>query len=308
MSKTKDAMERERVEEEQNFDDSGAPVGGYQYYDSVGKPHMHTFEGKPLIGASSPTKIIAKPLTWWASGKAVEVFGASDAKVITKIKNKKATKAEIAEMQESVSKQLERIQLMDSTEYYKLVDKAYRAHSVSLDKSADKGKDLHAELERFVKDEMRNEKRLPEAYEARILPYITWSRENVRRYLWSEVHCYSLKHWLGGISDAGILDNQGRQAVVDFKSTPVAYQTQFWQCAGYDIQFEENGGVDAMGRPVFTETFKADYYLVVPFGAESVRPYTNEEIGKQIGMDMSIEACRSGFLSALDLYKRIPRE
>lgn len=304
MAKIKDEMERES---HQVFDDSESSRTAYRYFDEKGQ-HLHTFEGKPLIGASSPMKVIAKPLTWWAAGHAVKALGISDPKVITKIKNKKASEEEVKAMYASVGVSLEKIKNMSVEEFYKLLDTAYRAHDVSLDKSADEGTDLHAELERFVKDEMAGENRLPEAYNKRIFPFIEWARENVKEYLWSEIHSYSVKHWIGGISDLGLVDNKGRKAVFDFKSSKEAYQTQFWQCAGYDIEIEESGGVTADGYQVFGPGFKADYYAIVPFGAEVIRPYTNEEVGARIGMDMSVEACRAGFLSALDLYKRLPRE
>ncbi len=304
MSKTKDQIE---ISSREMFDDSEAPIGGYRYYDEKGQ-HLHTFEGKPLIGTSSVFKVIAKPLTWWASGKAVEKLGIPSAKIITKIKNKKATKEETDQCMISCDAMLSKIKEMSAFEYYKLLDGAYRAHQTSLKDSAEEGTDLHAELERFVKDEMAD-KALPESsYHARILPFIVWSRTHVAKYLWSEANCYSLKNWTGGISDVGLIDVTGKKAVFDFKSSKEAYQTQFWQCAGYDIQMEENGGYDAQGRLLFECGFKADYYAIVPFGSEVVRPYTNEEIGQQIGMDMSAEACRAGFLSTLDLYKRLPRE
>lgn len=304
MGKIKDEIERESREV---FDESSAPVSGYKYFDEKGE-HLHTFEGKPLMGVSSVFKVIAKPLTWWASGLAVKVLGIYDPKVITKIKNKKATPEEVEKMHISVGIMHERIKQLSEKEYYNLLDKAYRAHQTSLSDSADEGTDLHAELERFVKDEMKGEKRMPNAYHARILPFIKWARENVDIYLWSEVNCYSLKNWLGGISDLGLIDKKGRKAIFDFKSSKEAYQTQFWQCAGYEILIEENGGFTAGGKQIFGEGFKADYYCIVPFGADVVRPYTNEEIGNHIGMDMSVEACRSGFLSTLDLYKRLPKD
>jgi hypothetical protein len=37
--------------------------------------HVHLLNDKPLIGTSTVVGVIAKPLTWWASGLAVEEMG-----------------------------------------------------------------------------------------------------------------------------------------------------------------------------------------------------------------------------------------
>jgi hypothetical protein len=56
-----------------------------------------------LTGTTTVLEVLGKPLTWWASGLAVKEFsGIEDCKVLTKIKNKKATKKEIAEVETSV--------------------------------------------------------------------------------------------------------------------------------------------------------------------------------------------------------------
>ena len=37
--------------------------------------HLHTLDGIPLTGTSSVVGVLMKPLSWWASGKAVELLG-----------------------------------------------------------------------------------------------------------------------------------------------------------------------------------------------------------------------------------------
>ena len=39
------------------------------------KEHIHTLDDKPLMGTSTVVGIIAKPLTYWASGLAVGKLG-----------------------------------------------------------------------------------------------------------------------------------------------------------------------------------------------------------------------------------------
>lgn len=255
---------------------------GYKYIDEKRK-HLHTLDGNPLIGTSSASDVLAKPLTWWASGLAVKVLGIPDSKVITKIKNRTATKEEIETCMDSCELALARIKKMNVEDYYKLLDEAYRAHATTLKEKADEGTDLHAELERFIKDEMGVENMPADRYEARILPYITWSRKTVKRYLWSEAHCFSRTMWTGGISDVGAELNDGKFVVIDFKSSKEAYKSQFWQCVGYAMQIEENGWLDREGNVLGRLDKPIDHVCVVAFGAEVVEPkfYFEMATGKE---------------------------
>src|ERR1700691_4018829 len=113
------------------------------------REHLHTLDGKPLVGTSTVTKVIAKPLTWWASGLAVGQLG-----WVKKLDPRDATAEEIeanSKLRMSMAiDQLDAYKTMFAPDYIKLLDKAYRAHADSLDKSADKGTDMHAELEGYV--------------------------------------------------------------------------------------------------------------------------------------------------------------
>lgn len=270
----------------------------YEYFDEKGE-HLHTLEGKPLKGTSGVCKVIGIPLSWWASGHAVRILGIPDAKVITKIKRRTATKAEIDALNASVAAKLEEIKTMDPKQYFELLDLAYRAHSLSLAESADAGTDLHAELERFVKDRIEgfDIDKPVKAYHPRIKPFIEWYIENVETPLWSEIHCYSEKHWLGGISDFGFIDKKGLLGIMDFKSSKDAYATQFWQCAGYDIQLSENGGYTAKGQKIFDLPRPVDYYAVLPFGMEKPVPK----------FEYDVEGCKEAFLACLFLSTKLPQ-
>lgn len=271
----------------------------YKYLDEKGE-HMHTLDGKPLIGTSSASDVLAKPLTWWASGLAVKHMGIPDPKVITKIKNKKATQEEIDICMDSVEQMRSEISTMDVKQYYKLLDGAYRAHQTTLKDKAEEGTDLHAELERFIKDEMSDDAsgRDISKYHPRIEPFIKWARANIAKYLWSEINTYSEKHWLGGISDLGFIDKQGKTAIMDFKSSKEAYLSQFWQCAGYAIQLCESGGFTASGDQVLEPVAKIDYFAILPFGMENPYPQFNWDV----------EGGKEAFLAEVLLYKKLPHD
>lgn len=270
----------------------------YKYLDEKGQ-HLHTLDGRPLYGTSSVSEVLAKPLTWWASGLAVKEFGCSDPKVLTKIKNKKAQPEEVKNHYDGLTKMLLLIQKMDVEDYAKLVDKAYRAHTMTLKEKAQEGVDLHAECERFIRDEMAGLNKAHTEYHERIKPLIDWSRNNVAKHLWSEGNCYSEKHWIGGISDWGVELKDGRVAIVDFKSSKEAYLSQFWQCCGYAIQIEENGVFDRDGNQIYSlDGRKIDVVIVLPFGMEN--PYPQ--------MNVDVQGGKEAFLAELLLYKKLPRD
>jgi hypothetical protein len=272
----------------------------YKYFDSAGE-HLHTLDGRPLVGTSRVGSILAKPLSWYGAGKAVEVFGCPDPKVLTKIKNKKATPEEISKHTYALGLYLEMIKRFTVDDYCALIDKAYRAHDVYKRSRAKTGTDLHAECEKFVKQCMYGLDKFPyETYPDEIIPFAKWTRENVKRFLWSEGHCYSEKHWLGGISDAGYETKDGKYGILDFKSSKEAYMDQFWQCAGYAIQIEENGILDADGNQVLdTGQFCSfDEVCVFPFGGEKPRPYFHEDMA----------GSKEAFLAELLIYKKLPQE
>ena len=188
----------------------------YKYYDNEDKKHYHELDGEPLLGASTITKVFPKVLTYWASALACEKFGWSNPKNVSKEERLKKVN-----------------QFMIDTEHYqaedwlKLGDEAYKAHAVKLKDSAESGTDLHAILETFVKTgEVKDDK---------ILPFVKWYKENVKRNLWSEAHCFSKELWSGGISDLGVELNTGDYVIIDFKSAKDVYYSQFVQCAIYAI-------------------------------------------------------------------------
>lgn len=280
----------------------------YRYTDATGE-HLHTLDGQPLIGTSRVGNVLAKPLTWWASGLAVQTFGCPDPKLLTRIRNRKATPAEIHTHMESLEMFLKHLQRMDVDDYAKLVDAAYRAHQVSLKDKASEGTDLHAEVERYVKSRMSTVAPFTEPFplskepaliqfSPEIQPFIDWSRANVKRFLWSEGHVYSERMWTGGISDIGYEDNDGNIGICDIKSSKEAYLSQFLQCAGYSIQALENGILDADGNVLYTLERPVQHYCIFAFGATPPQPY--------FYYDMA--GAEQGFEAELLLYRMLPQE
>jgi len=253
--------------------------------------HIHTLDGKPLSGTSSIVGVLNKPgLTWWASGKALEPLGWTPTK---EAKSKRGICA-IAKLGE--------IKKMHGEEYLELLDKCYRNHKDSLDKSADKGIDLHADLENFIKWRMAGSPGESPKFSDRIIPFICWSDKNVKRFLWSEAHCYSKRLWTGGIGDAGAELNSGEIVLIDFKSSREAFLGQFFQCAGYDIAFSESGLLDRDGNVIKSLGAEIGYiskYIIFPFGAKELTPWENK---------LPIEDLKKGFEACMQIYRIMGKE
>lgn len=255
--------------------------------------HIHLLDGQPLFGTTTVLSVIAKPLTWWASGLAVkELSGIDDPSIFTRIKNRKATQDEITQAKLNVARWLDEHKNTSVNDYFNLLDKAYRAHSVKLDTDAKAGIDLHAELERFVKNEMVG---IKETYNPQIAPFVNWAQANVKKFLWSEGYCYSEKYWIGGISDVGIEFHDGSLGICDFKSSKAAYPSHFFQIGSYDICITENGALDMRGNLLYKPDKPFTHYIVVPFGASLVSPI----------FEFDLNGCKDAFLATLTLYKQL---
>jgi hypothetical protein len=256
----------------------------YKYIDTD-KQHLHTLDGKPLIGTSTATKIISKPLTWWASGMAVEKFGWLS-----------PNKFDDEQVQAALDDGYARVTAMAKDQYAALLNEAYRAHNTKKEKAADDGTDRHAALEQYVKamiNEFDGEPVLLESYNDPAVEILArWAQENVKQFLWSEINGYSEELWTGGIADVGWQDPQDLIIAGDFKSGG-PYFDQFVQIGGYDLMLSENGGLTADGDKVFELPGRIAGYCVLPFGPEKFAPR----------YEYNVEAYREGFRAAVHLSK-----
>ncbi|HEV3219568.1 MAG TPA: hypothetical protein VGZ48_07335 [Candidatus Acidoferrales bacterium] len=274
-------------------------IGRYKFDEDQ---HLHSLDGKPLIGTSTVVGVVAKPLTWWASGLAVSELGWIKA---LKLNDKPKPTTEqieankITRLEHAIAAQ-EKIGLMEPEEYLALLDSAYRAHADTLTKSADKGTDMHAELEEYVKFTLTEHRGEPillwDGYKHKAVEiFADWAVKNVKRFLVSEGHCYSEKLWTGGIVDLVFEDKQDRLAIMDFKSSKEAYLSQFFQIGGYDLEISENGIFDADGILKLKVDKEISYYAVFPFGMEDPAPqFHYDTVGAM-----------QGFEAATVLYKLI---
>lgn len=207
--------------------------------------------------------VLAKPgLTWWASGLCAEKFGWTHPGNSKDGWKKKEDRLDVSQkVRFDISQKTEE-------EYLKFLDEAYRAHTNVLREKADAGTDTHAVMEKYIKACIEKNAGVPikgSTSDPKLSLFVKWALTHVKKFLWSEVNCYSRELWLGGISDCGYEDMEGKVVILDFKSSKEVYLSQFWQCFGYGMQIEENGGFTPDGTKVL-EPIKIDYVAVLPFG------------------------------------------
>ena len=126
-----------------------------------------------------------------------------------------------------------------------------------------------------------------------IMPFVIWSNKNVKKYEYSEAHCFDEELWVGGISDAGAELKDGSYAVIDFKSSKEAYTNQFIQAAGYALQIDKNGLWSKDGKMNKKLDKPINALIIVPFGAEEIKPEIRYVISEY----------RKGFEWCVGLYR-----
>lgn len=262
---------------------------GYRFHDED-KKHLHTLNDKPLLGTSTIAGVLAKPLTWWASGLACEHLGWTNSK---KREGNKYIQIPLEDRVSHAEPFLKEIKGMTTEDYLKKLDEAYKAHAQKLDKSAEAGTDLHAELENYVKDKIAKIDKPLDFYPKLIHDFIMWAEQNVEEFIASEAHTYSERLWVGGIVDCALKLKDGKVGIMDFKSAKESYDSHFLQIAGYDIQITENGTHDRFGNKKWQPENKFDFYAVVPFGSPKFT----------VDMRYNTEELKNGFEAMVTLYK-----
>ena len=264
--------------------------------------HVHSLDGKALMGTSTVVGVLAKPLTWWAAGLAVTELGWVKA---VKITDRPKPTVEAIEENRILRLNSARfaklaISLLTDEDYLKLLDQAYRAHADNLTKTADKGIDRHAALETYIKWCIREHDGIPKEalFTDSVEIFYAWAKGNIKRFLVSEGYCYSERLWTGGVCDLLFEDFQGRLGIMDFKSSKEAYLSQFFQIAGYDIAASENGFFDADGNRIYKFCGPAGYYGVLPFRMMHPEPQFHHDT----------KSARSGFEAAVTLHKIVNEE
>lgn len=269
--------------------------------------HVHRLDGKVLYGTTTALSVIDKAgLTYWAAGLSCQQFGWINSKrdgngYLIPYKDKEKIEARKKEVEEAAREGLSNIIMNftpclagDIKEWVQFLDKAYRAHKTNLDKTAHQGVDLHFAVESYIKSKMTDGKIHLTTEQLEILfPFMTWCEKNVKKFIFSEVHCYSEALFCGGIVDLAYIDNENRLILGDVKSAKDIYFSNLAQLGGYHLQLEENGLFTTEGNLISVLDRPIQGHAIFHFG----NGFTEPSISYQV------ERNKEAFKSALKLFQ-----
>lgn len=271
----------------------------YKFIDEK-REHLHTLDSKSLLGTTTIiNETLNKPLAFWASGMCAEKFGWINPKKHNAQEVFMAAEHGLNVLGQFFSTPLEGLSKYDTNRYIKFLDEAYRAHNVKKESRAVEGTNLHAEAESYIKCKMETgESFLPSPL---LTPFIMWCEKNVKHFLFSEIHCYSERLWVGGKTDFGYESMDGEYVLADIKSRDKVYFSDFVQCGGYDIQIQENQGLNKNGNIIFDFPIDLGEILQHRFNAHAIFPLG--ENFKEPVISRETEKNRQAFENCVSLYK-----
>ena len=194
------------------------------------KGHRHLLNGKPLTGITTVLNVISKPfLIPWAVNMAVEYID----KTLNEEIEKQSNETDLLEW------------LMEN--WKRILKEAKVAHTKKKEDAGQKGTDVHAICEGIIKEAIEQQggiihpiHKSENTDNPQVLHFLNWAEENKVKFLASELHLYSVEHFLGGIMDF-VCEIDGNVWIGDIKTGSGIYAEAFFQCAGYQIMLEEMG-------------------------------------------------------------------
>lgn len=272
-------------------------------------PHAHWLDDRPLLGTTTILNVISKELTAWASGMACAEFGGwknpkrnDDGSYIDK-RDKEKLGERMQQCNLSMFKAYQAILAGDAGDFMQRVNRAYKAHQVFKEKRATEGTDLHDLAEQWIKWKISGapfvEVNNPNHFD-KLQPFIQWCLKNVKRFLFSEIHCYSERLWVGGKTDFGYEDNDGNYVLADIKSRDKDYFSDHVQCGFYDLLLLENDGLDKDGNKLW-EMHKDRKFHLGCFDKHAI--FTLGEKFTEPVFSKSVDGNRKAAEFALGLYK-----
>ena len=247
---------------------------GYKFEE--GK-HIHTLDGKPLMGVTTVLSVISKPaLIQWSASEAVnhiENNSVSLKDFILKIETK--PKVEIANP-DVIGDDLRVVS--DET-----LKEARTAHRKKKEKAGDWGTAVHLAVEEWIK-EQKEPTNLDEKGMEAFNNFKNWATENKVEFLESERHIWSKELWIGGIVDL-VFKMDGKKYIGDIKTSSGIYNEAFFQMGAYHLCLDEMG-----------EAKDVEGYIVINLKKD----------GKMdLKMATDMEMNQNAFKYALGLYKII---
>lgn len=224
------------------------------------KTHRYYLDGKQMTGVTTILGVIAKPqLIKWSADMACDYIKSHTMDVGVGVPPNTLTISE------------------------EELENARSAWSKKRDDSADLGKEVHSDIEQYIKAKIAGESYVTD--KPQVQHFIDWADKHKVEFIASEEQVYSVKLFVAGTYDfACIID--GRKYLGDLKTGNALYPEYFYQCAAYRMMAEEMGHTDFKGS------------ILVRIGRDGK---FNED--EDVIISESYEDEKEAFLSALTLYR-----
>jgi hypothetical protein len=254
--------------------------------------HHHYYadaEGtKEYSGVTKVLGVIAKPaLIPWAARMACEYI---------------EERYEIAKQREAIGTNSGKDELFLHLPNW--LKEAANAHRKKKEDAAEKGTDLHALVEGYVRTAIEHnngEPYVPTGFDpAPIQGFISWAFKEKIRFIATEQRLYSKELWVAGTCDL-IFEKDGKRYIGDIKTYKKIWdRVPLIQCAGYAFMWEEmRYGEYAESGQILTEQLpKIDGYCVICLPKE--RTFNEAE---DVLWSWDTEGDREAFLAAVKLYR-----
>jgi hypothetical protein len=249
--------------------------------------HSYYFDGKPMTGCTTILGVLAKPaLIQWAANEVVKYLE-TDGK--TRTLNGMAEDGSI-------------LYAISET----ALQEARTAHARKRDDAAEKGTDLHALVEEYVRDMITYGGAAEYGTKAErkpIEPFMQWAIKNKIRFIASEKRLYSKELWVAGTCDL-VFEKDGKRYVGDIKTYAKIWdRVPFFQCAGYSIMWEEMEAARWNGRhKAKLPSTRAD--LPVMIDGYCVLRLSKDGTFEDL-WSFDVEGDKSAFLACVTLYRRL---
>lgn len=169
--------------------------------------HIHTLDGKPLMGVTTILSVISKPaLIQWSANMACDYV---------------------------------KEHFVDFDNLDDVLKEARVAHRKKKESAGDWGTSVHKAIEEWIK-EKKEPSNLDEKGLEVFNKFKKWSEDNKVEFIESEKHIWSEKYWIGGIVDLVIKVN-GKKYIGDIKTSSGIYNEAFFQMGAYNLCLDEMG-------------------------------------------------------------------
>ncbi len=236
------------------------------------KRHAYFLNGRPILGCTSVLGVIAKPaLVPWAAKMTADYASAH----------------------------IESGRAYNEDELAEIFSEAKVAHRKKKEDAAEKGTDLHAQVEEWVKFCIETNEGVPQLggmEPSTLRSFQEWAQKQDIRFIATEQRLYSKDLWVAGTCDL-IFEKGGKRFIGDIKTYKKIWdRVPLIQCAGYSIMYEEMNGAHTSLSATGSQFIAGYCVICLP------KERTFNEV-EDVLWSFDPQTEREAFISTVKLYK-----